>query len=323
MQRINRRVFKDPAGLLENMRAATEHIRRRLESSQKEPDRTWRFPELVRAKDGRDCWVDEAGEWWRAMTLVPGASSFDEAGSPRRAREAGAVLGQFHLLLSDLDPGRLKETLPGFHVIPRYLEAYDRTLGLEEGRRRLAGSAEARRLAGMVAERRDDAGALESARARGELSPRVIHGDPKLNNIMLDDRTGLGVGMVDLDTVGPGLLQHDFGDALRSVCNPAGEEAEDPEAARFDLDLCEAFLRGYMPRARELLTAADQGRLFDAVRLVAFELGLRFLQDHLAGDIYFKTRRPGHNLRRAGVQLHLCLDIEAKEAAVRRLLERP
>jgi len=148
----------------------------------------------------------------------------------------------------------------------------------------------------------------------------MMHGDPKVNNIMIDDYTGKGTAMIDLDTVSPGLIHCDFGDALRSICNPAGEEELNLSKVVFDLDLCSAFCKGYMAHARAFLTEADRKYLYDAIRLITFELGLRFFQDYLAGSVYFKIRQPEQNLHRARVQFRLCESIEARERSIRELL---
>ncbi len=160
--------------------------------------------------------------------------------------------------------------------------------------------------------------ALEKARAQGRLRLRPIHGDPKVNNVMLDTATGQAVGMVDLDTVKPGLVHYDIGDCLRSGCNPLGEETEDWEAVRFEPELCRAILAGYLSLARDFLTETDYAYLYDAIRLLAFELGLRFFTDYLAGNVYFKARHPEHNLVRALVQFKLTESIESQAAAIRR-----
>jgi Ser/Thr protein kinase RdoA (MazF antagonist) len=149
---------------------------------------------------------------------------------------------------------------------------------------------------------------------------RVVHGDPKISNIMIDDATGKGTCIVDLDTVKPGLIHYDFGDCLRSCCNPAGEETQDMSRVLFDTDLCEAIVRGYMVHARSFLTEADREYLYDSIRLIAFELGLRFFADYIAGDVYFKTRHDGQNLNRARVQFKLTESIEAREKQIRGIL---
>ncbi|MCB1087848.1 MAG: aminoglycoside phosphotransferase, partial [Verrucomicrobiae bacterium] len=127
--------------------------------------------------------------------------------------------------------------------------------------------------------------------------------------------------IVDLDTVKPGLVHYDFGDCARSSCNPAGEETTDLSQVYLDVDLFEALVRGYLREAAAFLTEADRHYLYDSVRLIAFELGLRFFADHLAGDVYFKTTYDGHNLNRARVQFALCESIEARESKMRRALE--
>ena len=150
----------------------------------------------------------------------------------------------------------------------------------------------------------------------------MFHGDPKVNNIMIDDVTGKGTAMIDLDTVSPGLIHMDFGDALRSICNPAGEEETDLAKVVFDEDLCMAFCKGYMREAGSFLTDADRAYFYDAIRLLPFELGLRFFQDYLAGNVYFKTTQPEQNLNRARVQFRLCESVEAREHSIRNALGR-
>jgi Ser/Thr protein kinase RdoA (MazF antagonist) len=150
----------------------------------------------------------------------------------------------------------------------------------------------------------------------------MFHGDPKVNNIMIDDVTAKGTAMIDLDTVSPGLIHLDFGDALRSICNPAGEEATNLAKVVFDEGLAEAFCKGYMREAGAFLTDADRAYLYDSIRLLPFELGLRFFQDYLNGNVYFKTREPEQNLNRARVQFRLCESVEARERSIRHFLAR-
>jgi Ser/Thr protein kinase RdoA (MazF antagonist) len=138
-----------------------------------------------------------------------------------------------------------------------------------------------------------------------------------VNNVMLDTATGQAVGLIDLDTVKPGLVHYDIGDCLRSGCNLQGEETEHWEAVRFEPEVARALLQGYMHWAKDILTDHDLAYLFDAIRVIAFELGLRFFTDHLAGNVYFKARHPDHNLVRALVQFKLTENIESQESAIR------
>ncbi len=320
LQRINKRVFTRPELIMQNMRVLTEHVHRRLEAEADSADRIWQLPRIIATKDGNDFLLDDQGEYWRAITLIASATAFDSAQGTEHAIECGTVLGQFHRLVSDLDPDRIHHPLPGFHVTPQYLAKYDEVLKAPAAQARLKASVEARRLAKFVEERRVFARCLQEALDRGELKLRLVHGDPKVNNVMIDDFTGKGTCIIDLDTVMPGLIHYDFGDAQRSIGNPAGEEVDSLSQVVFDLDLCEAFVRGYLAMARDFLTPADRRYLYPSIRLIAFELGLRFFEDYLNGSQYFKTRYPEQNLNRARVQFRLCESIESRDNMIERLI---
>ena len=324
LQRVNRNVFPAPEAIMANMHEITKHCHEKLEADARagRDDRVWQMPRIVKAKDSRDYVVDDGGEVWRVITRIMSAHAFDVAQGPEHALECGAALGHFHYLISDMDPASVKDPLPGFHITSGYLAAYDGTLETAVAKTLLGASMEAKRLAKFIDERRSLALCLEEAEKNGELKKRMFHGDPKVNNIMIDDVTGKGTAVIDLDTVSPGLIHVDFGDALRSICNPAGEEEANLAKVVFDEDLCTAFCKGYVREAGAFMTDADREYLYDSIRLLPFELGLRFFQDYLAGNVYFKTTRPGQNLNRARVQFRLCESIEARERSVRSLLAK-
>ena len=324
LQKVNRNVFPHPEEIMENMHIVTRHCHEKLEADAKagRDDRVWQMPRIVKAKGSKDYVVDDKGDVWRVITRIMSAHAFDVAQGPEHALECGAALGHFHYLISDLDPALVKDPLPGFHITSGYLAEYDKTLETPLAKDLIGASMEARRLAKFIEDRRDFALCLEKAEASGELKRRMFHGDPKVNNIMIDDFTGKGTAMIDLDTVSPGLAHIDFGDAIRSLCNPAGEEELNLGKVTFDENLFAAFCKGYMAEAGAFLTDADRAYLYDAIRLVPFELGLRFFQDYLAGDVYFKTSRPEQNLNRARGQFRLCESIEARERSIRNLLAK-
>ena len=324
LQRVNRNVFVRPEDIMRNMLAITNHCHAKLERDSKRgsDDRVWQMPRIVKARNGDDFIVDGKGDVWRVITRILSAHAFDTAQGPEHALECGCVLGHFHYLVSDMPPESISDPLPGFHVTSGYLKRYDATLRTKRAQALLNASVEAKRLARYIEERRAFALCLEQAEATGELKRRMFHGDPKVNNIMIDDFTGKGTAMIDLDTVSPGLVQIDVGDAVRSICNPAGEEATNLAKVVFDENLFRAFMKGYMREAGAFMTDADRAYLYDAVRLLPFELGLRFFQDFLAGDRYFKVRLPGQNLNRARVQFRLCESIEAREGSIREMLRR-
>ena len=275
------------------------------------------MPRVLNARDEQDFYLDEENNFWRAISYVEGARAFDTINSSDHAREVGYALGTFQHLISDLPVETLADTLVGFHIMPRYLEQYDRTLS-QNG---FVPNAEVRLGQEFIAARREWAHVLENARIHGQLHLRPVHGDPKVNNVMIEEATGRAISLVDLDTVKPGLIHYDIGDCMRSGCNPLGEETERWEVVRFEPEIGEAILTGYLTQACHFLTAADYEFLYDSIRLLAFELGVRFFSDHLAGNVYFKVKYPEHNLLRALVQFKLTESIEAHEKEIRSIIQ--
>ena len=312
LQRINTQVFHQPELVMLNMRICTGHVRRRLERNPLSGDRRWEVPDILLADDGCDHWLDSNGSFWRAISFIDGSQSFDTIRNIDHASEVGYALGVFHNLLSDLPPDRLSDTLRGFHITPGYLQHYEEVLAKCNAGK----SPEVDYCLKFVSERNAWAHVLENARAQGRLRLRPIHGDPKVSNIMIDTTTGQAISIVDLDTVKPGLVHYDIGDCLRSGCNTLGEETEQWEKVYFDPDLCKAILQGYISMAREFLTGNDFFYIYDSIRLIAFELGLRFFTDYLENNVYFKVRHLKHNLARALVQFKLTESIESQETAI-------
>ncbi len=317
LQRVNTQVFHQPELIMRNMRIFTEHVVKRLEKTPPGKGRRWETPRMIPAEDGRTHWTAPDGSFWRAITFIEDAQTFDTIIDAEHAREAGYALGVFHNFANDLPAEELADTLEGFHITPRYLQHHDEVMANSSLRK----SPETDHCLKFISERRYLANILEDAKARGKLPLRVIHGDPKVNNILMDTATGKAVGLIDLDTVKPGLIHYDIGDCLRSGCNPLGEETGQWEAVSFDIEICRAILEGYLSKAREFLTANDLEYLFDAIRLIAFELGLRFFTDYLEGNVYFKSKYRDHNLARALVQFSLTGSIESQETAICRIIQ--
>ena len=322
LQRLNKNVFPKPEDIMANMKIVTEHVHERLEKEIHVSDRIWQLPRVIPTKDGQSFTQDADGEYWRAISHIASATSYEQVQNLEHAHEAGFVIGQFQRLINDVPIELLRDTLVGFHVTPGYLKTLDVALSSKEGKMRIDDLTEAHRCLKFVEDRRDWCSILEDAKDRGDLKLKPIHGDPKIANVMIDDATGKGTCIVDLDTVKPGLVQYDFGDCIRSACNPAGEETTDLGSVHFDADLCEAIVRGYMKLAKQFLTDADFFYLYDSIRLITFELGLRFFADYVAGDQYFKVQYDMQNLNRARVQFKLCESIEANEIKIRTLIEK-
>ena len=313
LQRINHHVFPDPAAVMGNMVCVTEHIRHKL--AEKPLARPWQMPAVIATKTGQFYHNPGTDEYWRAISFIEGSESVDRLTTVHQAQEVGVALGLFHQLLSDLPPDQLTDTLPGFHHTPDYLAQYDQAIA-SSGRKAGDVVSEVKFCREFIERRANGCGVLEIAKKRGELPLRLMHGDPKVNNILFDRQSGLAVSVIDLDTTKPGLIHYDLGDCLRSGCNPLGEETQAWQTVTFNLDFCRAILQGYLPQCHDFLTAADYHYLFAAMPLIAFELGLRFFTDYLNGDRYFKVKYAEHNLIRALVQFQLTASIEQQQTAI-------
>lgn len=314
LQRINTHVFRRPELIMLNLRVFSDHVQARLARAESTDGHVWQIPRILATHTGATHYLDEHGAFWRALSFIDHARTHNQVNDLHHAGEVGYALGKFHHLISDLSTDHLHDTLEGFHIAPRYLQQFD------EVATRAPTSAEEKFCFAFVQTHRGIVSVLEDAKAQKKLRLRPIHGDPKVNNIMIDDATGRAVSVIDLDTVKPGLVHYDIGDCLRSCCNPLGEETLDFEAVRFEPDICRAVLQGYFSVAKNFLDTNDHAYLFDAIRLLAFELGVRFFTDYLAGNVYFKTKSPEHNLHRALVQFKLTASIVAQERRIRALI---
>ncbi len=315
LQRINGHVFCRPQLIMQNLRAFSEHVSERLALSPV-PGRRWEMPRVLLARDSSDHWIDPDGSFWRALSFIEGAESYDSIVSIGHAAEVGVAVGLFHTLVSGLPVERLADTLEGFHITPLYVRRYEEVVEKYGA----PASPHTAWCMESIDRRKGFASILEDAKASGKLPLRVIHGDPKVNNVMFDTGTGLAVSIVDLDTVKPGLLHYDIGDCLRSCCNPLGEDPGMPGEVTFEPELCRALLRGYFSVAKGFLTGNDFEFIYDSIRLIAWELAVRFFTDYLEGDVYFKVKDREQNLRRAIVQFRLVESIESQEKVLRTII---
>ncbi len=315
LQRINLQVFPWPELIMQNLRTLTDHVSKRLTHNPL-AGRRWETPRILLTGDSSDHWIDPGGSFWRAMSFIEDSESFDTVLDAGHATEVGFAIGLFHALVSDLPADRLKDTLEGFHITPLYLLRYERVLAGSG----VASSPDTGFCMDFIDRRKGFAPVLENAKADGTLPLRIIHGDPKVSNVMIDTGTGLAVSLVDLDTVKPGLVHYDIGDCLRSCGNPLGEDPGAPDRVRFEPELCKAVLQGYFSVAKGFLTRCDYEFIYDSIRLIAYELGVRFFTDYLEGDVYFKVKDREHSLRRALVQFRLTESIESQAQDLRTII---
>jgi aminoglycoside phosphotransferase (APT) family kinase protein len=318
LQRINDRIFRDVPALMENIRRVTEHAARRLAASPPALADGRQTLQIVPTRAGASFHRDERGHFWRCYDFVEGARTYDLLQDPAQAREAAFAFGLFQGLLADLPAPRLHETIPDFHHTRRRFDALRRAATADAHSR----AAAARGEIDFALAHENLVDVLLGLQAQGAIPERITHNDTKLNNVMLDDATGRGVCVIDLDTVMPGLALYDFGDLVRSATNAAAEDETDLARVQMRLPVFGAIVEGYLASARGFLQPAEIAHLVFSARLITFEIGMRFLTDFLEGDVYFKTRRPGHNLDRCRCQFALVRSMELQDADMRRLVDR-
>jgi hypothetical protein len=311
LQRINHQVFKNPSAVMENISRVTAHLRQKLEDGQA-GQISRRVLTLVPTHDGRQWDVDAEGNHWRCYLFIEHATTYDQIETTQQACQAARAFGEFQGMLADLPPPRLRETIPHFHDTRRRFDALRQAIK-EDVCHRAAG---VQREIEFCLPRESMVEVLPGLQAQGLLPERVTHNDTKLDNVMIDDATGEGICVIDLDTVMPGLTLYDFGDLCRTGTRPTAEDERDLSKVGMRMDMFEALVRGYLAAAGNFLTTAEKDHLVFSARLITFEIGLRFLTDHLQGDPYFKIHRAGHNADRARVQFKMVESLEENAAAM-------
>jgi hypothetical protein len=304
-QRINHRIFKDPPKLMENIDRVTRHQAASLGALPAE-ELSRRALTVMPSRDALPYFRDAEGAYWRTYLFIEKAKTYDIVTSAAQAYEAARAFGRFQASLADLPGDRLHETIPQFHHSPWRYENLEKAVAADS----LGRLKDCRAEADFALAQKAQVSRLTDLQAKGLLPERVTHNDTKLNNVMIDDKSGEGICVIDLDTVMPGLAAYDFGELVRTSTMPVKEDETDLSKVVMQWDKFEALTQGYLESAGGFLTAAEKENLAFGGWLMAFENGMRFLTDHLSGDTYYKIHRPGQNLDRARSQLALARDIE-------------
>jgi hypothetical protein len=305
LQRINHNIFKDPAALMENIGRVTTHVSAQFAA---DPNGTRRALTLIPTRQGDIRLHDEAGNWWRMYPFVERSRSYDAVETPHQAYQAAYAFGQFQQQLATLPAPRLHDTIPNFHNTPWRFSNLEAAIAADTHRRADEAAPE---IAFALARK-----PIVSALLDANLPERVTHNDTKFNNVLLDDQSGEGLCVIDLDTVMPGLVLYDFGDMVRTATSPAMEDERDLSKVTMRMPFFEALVRGYLEAAGSFLTPGEKEFLAFSGKLITFEIGLRFLTDYLSGDTYFKVHRPGHNLDRCRTQFKLVQSVEEQQDAM-------
>jgi Ser/Thr protein kinase RdoA (MazF antagonist) len=316
LQRINQIVFKNPVHVMANVVRIAEHICAKMGGD----DPVWvaRQLKVIPTRDGGAYYHDADGNIWRMYNFIENAVTYDALQSTALAREAARMFGWFQSLLIDLPGAPLFETIPGFHDTPRRFKRFQEVLKADVANR----AKNARTEIDFVFENAAFCHVLSGLVEEGTVPVRIAHNDAKINNVMFDTKTNQGVCVIDLDTVMPGLSAYDFGDLVRTATCAAAEDERDLSKVAVDTQLFEALAQGFVAGTRAFLTSAERRHLVFGGKLITFEQLIRFLTDYLAGDVYYKVRREGHNLDRSRTQMKLVQSILEQEEQMNRLVER-
>lgn len=314
LQRINTSIFQNPEELMENIQNVTAFLRDKIVGDGGDPDRETLT--VIPTRDGRNYYELDEQHVYRVYKFIGNTISIENSKTPENLYEAGAGFGHFQKLLADFPVEKLYETIQDFHHTPKRVEALKEAIRQDRAGRAASVQAEIT----FALENAAWADTVIAGMEAGKIPVRVTHNDTKINNILFDEKTHKAVAVIDLDTVMPGSMLYDFGDALRMGGSTGAEDETDLDKVWFDEKAFEAFARGYLSEMKDALTDAEIALLPFSAKLLTYECGIRFLTDYLNGDTYFKIHREHHNLDRARNQFKLVADIAGKEKALAEII---
>jgi len=306
LQRMNHDIFKDITGLMNNVSGVTSYLRNIIIREGGDPERE--TLNLVPDMDGKLHYTDSIGCHWRVYLFISEATTYNQVEKIEDFYQSAKAFGHFQNLLAGYPVEKLTETIPAFHDTPKRFK--DFLLAVEED---ICGRADSvREEIAFVMDRKAELGTIMELQRSGQMPYRVTHNDTKLNNIMIDDRSGEAICVIDLDTIMPGASVFDYGDSIRFGANTAAEDETDLSKVTLSLELFEAYTKGFLEGCAGKLTDIEVEMLPMGAKLMTFECGMRFLTDYLQGDTYFKIHREMHNLDRCRCQFALVKDMEEK-----------
>ncbi|MBQ8579841.1 MAG: aminoglycoside phosphotransferase family protein [Oscillospiraceae bacterium] len=314
LQRMSAAAFKRPDQLMQNIIGVTEFLRKKAVQAGGDPDRE--SLTVLRPKNGRNYYTDSQGGAWRVTLYIAGSCCYQTADTPELFEASAKAFGRFQRMLCDYPADTLFETIPHFHDTEDRLDKLKAAIAAAPSE--LAG--ECRAEIDFALAREADCSVACRALREGVLPLRVTHNDTKLNNVLLDSETGQGLCVIDLDTTMPGLSIHDFGDSIRFGANHCAEDEQDLGKVNFDIELYEAYTRGFLEGAAGCLSQAELEYLPWGARLMTLECGIRFLTDYLQGNTYFRIHYPRQNLDRCRTQFKLVQDMEEQFAQMRHIV---
>ncbi|WP_165748700.1 phosphotransferase enzyme family protein [Cellulophaga sp. Z1A5H] len=299
LQRINHGVFKNVPELIENKVAISNHIKQKLQhlSPKKQKRQILTF---LNTKSNASYFKGVEGDYWNLMQFIHKSVTFEQVESEDIAYEGGKLLGQFLTLTSDFDASTLSEVIPNFHDMSFRYREFEEALSKTSEDKLLKAQTSIQ----IVQDLKIEMHILQTLKESGEIKLRVTHNDTKISNVLFDKKHK-GLCLIDTDTVMPGIVHYDFGDAIRTICNSAAEDEANLALVTFNMSYYKAYKKGFLQEMKQSLTPLELQYLPLGAKTMIFIIGLRFLTDFLNGDIYYKTKYPEHNLDRAKNQFKL------------------
>lgn len=316
LQRMNNEVFTNPVELMENILGVTSYLRERIIENGGDPERE--TLNVIPTVDGKPYYLDSKGNYWRSYKFITDATSYDQVEKPEHFYQSAVAFGNFQRLLAGYPAETLHETIVGFHDTKARFEAFKKAAADDV----MGRAASAKKEIQFVLERQEIADCFMDLLAKGEIPLRVTHNDTKLNNIMIDNKSGRGICVIDLDTVMPGLAMNDFGDSIRFGASTAAEDEQDLSKVSCSMELFDLYAKGYIEGCGGKLTEKEIELMPMGAKTMTYECGMRFLTDYLQGDTYFKIHREGQNLDRCRTQFKLVEDMEKKWYTMQEIVKK-
>lgn len=315
VQRINKSVFRNPKKLMDNIVRVTEYIRGNVRENGLD---TKRF--VLRAfltKDKKEpFFIDEKGDYWRAYRYIANSTTYDVCEDAKIIQNVGKAFGRFQNFLDGFETKSLYVSIPDFHNTPKRYRDLHRVIRRDQCKRVKVVKDEIE----FLLSHEETACQIQKYLDEGKLPLRVTHNDTKMNNVAIDKTNGEALSVLDLDTVMPGAMAYDFGDAVRSIANTCLEDDPDLDKVELDLNKYRAFCSGFITEVKDMITPIELETINLGVVTMTVELAVRFLTDYIQGDTYFKTKYPGHNLDRARNQIKLASDMIRKKQQMQDIL---
>ncbi|PRY96432.1 phosphotransferase enzyme family protein [Marinilabilia salmonicolor] len=314
LQIINHHIFQNVPELTRNIKRVTDHIRGKLKA-QKTTDIDRRVLTPIETLDGEGFFKDDEGRYWRMFLFIEGARSYDQLTNAKQAEAGGRAFGQFQKMVSDLPGEPLYPIIPGFHNTEMRINNFKKRVEKDPvGRLK-----EVKEEVDFLMERSEEYKKIVQMGKEGKIPERIVHQDTKFNNVLLDENDEV-LCVIDLDTVMPGYVCYDIGDAIRNGANTGKEDDPNLDNVNINMELYEGFIKGFLQETKEILTPEEKETLAFGAKLLTYEQAVRFLDDYIDGDNYYKTESPEHNLIRTRAQIKLLKSMEENWEAMQKIV---